>query len=148
MKYTDTEWTEYMAVFQYMIGNGDYSVPGRHNVKLLSSKSINNDGLMPVPYDFDYSGLVDARYAIPGEALNITSVKQRYFLGPCREIDDYEKVIDDIQSKKDEILSEINSFEHLSEKERMEVASYLNDFFDRVDDKGYIQENILATCIK
>ncbi len=43
-----------------MIGNTDYSSAYRHNEKLL----FVDGNIMPIPYDFDMSGLVDASYAV------------------------------------------------------------------------------------
>ncbi|MFC2113227.1 hypothetical protein ACFLTA_08170 [Bacteroidota bacterium] len=53
---TDTTWTNNMSIFQFMIGNADYSVRGRHNVKLLRFQDPMKSNLIPVPYDFDYCG--------------------------------------------------------------------------------------------
>jgi hypothetical protein len=143
---TDTLWTNYMAIFQYMIGNADYSVEGRHNVKLLRYTDFNKPNLIPVPYDFDYTGIVDAFYAIPGENLGITSVKDRYFLGPCRPIQDYLPILDDFQGRKEEIYQLINSFEYLSEKERKGVTAYLDEFFNYTDKVYFIESSFLSTC--
>ena len=65
-----------MAIFNYMVGNTDWSVPNQHNCKVLSMPKSNNPSLgMIVPYDFDYTGMVDANYAIPPEGLGIQSVR-------------------------------------------------------------------------
>lgn len=143
---TDTLWTNYMAVFQYLIGNADYSVAGRHNVKLLRYNDVNQPNLIPVPYDFDYSGLVNANYAIPGENIGISSVTERYFLGPCRPAENYKKVLIEFQSKKEEIYRLINSFTYLAEKERQSVISYLNELFDYQNESYFIEKSFLSTC--
>ena len=39
--------------------------------------------LTPVPYDFDYSGLVDAPYAVPPEGIPVENVRQRNYRGYC-----------------------------------------------------------------
>ena len=49
-----------VGVFQYMIGNTDFSINGLHNVELL----FRADGTAyPIAYDFDFAGAVNARYA-------------------------------------------------------------------------------------
>ena len=48
------------AFFQFMIGNNDFSTYAPHNEKLMEV-----DGkIVPIPYDFDLSGLVNASYAV------------------------------------------------------------------------------------
>ena len=67
-----------MCLFQFMIGNTDFGAYTRHNVKVVGFKGRPP---IPVPYDFDYSGLVAADYAIPSTDLPIQNVEERYFLG-------------------------------------------------------------------
>ena len=77
----DYDTATLMTIFEYMIGNTDMSMYLLHNVVLVQTpKKVT----YPVPYDFDYSGLVDARYAIPAKQFNITSVRDRVYRGPCR----------------------------------------------------------------
>ena len=74
------------AMFNYMIGNLDWSVRAGpqgdsccHNGRLVGGGPL----LTPVPYDFDFSGLVDAPYATPPEGFKINSVRQRLYRGYC-----------------------------------------------------------------
>ena len=53
------------TLFQYMIGNTDWGLSNRHNVALVQCKMDGMALPVPVPYDFDFCGLVDAPYAIP-----------------------------------------------------------------------------------
>ncbi len=69
-------------LFQYMVGNTDFSAPFFHNVKMIL---LDGPTYMPIPYDFDFSGAVDARYARPPEDLPIDWVRDRYYRGFCRE---------------------------------------------------------------
>lgn len=145
-KYADPEMINTMAMFNYMIGNADYSLAARHNVKLLKSPDPSITTVIPVPYDFDYAGLVNASYAIPGENLGIKSVTERYFTGPCRGKDAHEKAIQNIVKKKQEILKEIEAFEYLSTKEKQKMTKYLESFFETANQKQFVQRNILSTC--
>jgi hypothetical protein len=60
---TETETFLKMAVFQYMIGNTDWSVPYLHNIRILSFDAQTIPSV--VPYDFDHAGIVNAPYALP-----------------------------------------------------------------------------------
>ncbi len=143
---TDTLWTSTMSIFQLMVGNADYSVAGRHNVKLLKSKDYTKTSVIPVPYDFDYCGLVNAHYAVPGETLGLKSVKQRYFLGPCRSPEYYQDIINEFAADKEDILDLVSGFEYLSDSDKTNVADYLNEFFSEITHDRYIQRVILSTC--
>ena len=79
----DPETAAILYVFQYMIGNTDWSVPGLHNMKLLKTMDVSKPNPMPVAYDFDYAGIVDAPYAIPGDHVNIDDVTEREYMGYC-----------------------------------------------------------------
>ena len=77
----DPDALNLMMLFQYMIGNTDFSILVQHNIRLVQTQEGRR---YAVPYDFDYSGLVDAGYAVPGKNLPITSVRDRLYRGPCR----------------------------------------------------------------
>ncbi|MBK7650459.1 MAG: hypothetical protein IPJ20_06470 [Flammeovirgaceae bacterium] len=70
-----------MAVFEYLIGNTDWSVQYRQNVKLIAPDSLSRP--YAVPYDFDHAGIVSAPYAKPAEQLLLTSTRERRYRGFC-----------------------------------------------------------------
>jgi len=134
------------ALFQYMIGNPDYSIIGRHNMKILGLEGFGTEGYTPVPYDFDYSGIVNAEYAIPGENLGISSVRQRYYLGLCREDAEYQKAIDHIQSHREEIMTLVSDFTYLHEKHKTEILKYLDQYFTSAAQKDFIKNKLKSSC--
>ena len=83
-----------------MIGNTDYSSAYQHNEKLMFVDGMN---AIPVPYDFDMSGLVDTNYAVvsqvQGENCRLTDVARRLYRG-FREILPYMKRYEEYISKK------------------------------------------------
>lgn len=146
MRTVNQEVMDRLAMFQYMIGNGDYSVTGRHNLKIMALEAPGPRGFVPVPYDFDYTGFVNANYAIPGEALGIKSVKERYYLGPCRTEDLYLDAIQDLESVRDEIEALIWSFDYLEEEEKFDLIGYVESFFNTASSERFIERNIKSTC--
>jgi len=140
------EWMDRVAYFNYMVGMCDYSVTGRHNLKIVTLKEYGSTGFIPVPYDFDYSGLVDAHYAIPGENLGIANVRERYYMGACRSEEVHEQTIRWLASFQDEITDLIRSFEYLEESERMDMIDYLDTYFEEAERKGFIDRSIDPTC--
>jgi hypothetical protein len=135
-----------LSMFQYMIGNADYSVTGQHNLRILALKEYGPTGYITVPYDFDYSGLVNADYAVPGEALGTTSVRERYYLGPCRSKQVHEETIQELAKFDDEIKDYIKDFEYLDDKEREDMIEYLDSYFNDSRESGFIDRRIAPTC--
>ena len=137
---------ERVALFEYMIGNADYSVSGRHNVKIIGQKEIGVQGFIPVPYDFDYSGLVNASYAVPGENLGIRSVTDRYYLGPCRDPESCRETIDLFTEKREEIIGMVEGFPFLERRNKSEMRAYLNEFFNLASQPDLLYRRTQRTC--
>ena len=134
------------AMFMYMIGNCDYSITGRHNMKILGMPGFGSQGYTPVPYDFDYSGLVDAAYAVPGENLGISSVRERYYLGACRDKEAYMAPIEYINQYREEILQMVNDFEYLDQKHKENLISYLEEYFAEAGTDYMLKNSLQKTC--
>ena len=136
-----------IAIFNYMIGNTDWSVPGQHNVKILKKLTIDSSNLgMIIPYDFDYSGLVNADYAVPFEGLGITSVTERRYVGICRSEDTFIQALQEFRDKEKEFYKVISEFPLLKEKTKKEMISYLESFFSGFDSRNSVVRDILNGC--
>ncbi|MEA3461380.1 MAG: hypothetical protein U9R49_05840 [Bacteroidota bacterium] len=135
-----------LAVFQYMIGNADYSISGRHNIKILGLPGFGSGGYTPVPYDFDYTGFVNAYYAEPGDGLGISSVRERYFLGPCREDDAFTAAIEHINQYREEIMQLVNHFEFLDQKKKKGMIRYLEGYFSQSGRNSVVESAFRRTC--
>lgn len=136
-----------MALFQYMIGNADYSVAGRQNIKILGFPGPGIQRYSPVPYDFDYSGFVDTYYAIPGDNLGIRSVRERYYLGLCREDEAYIAAIEHINQYRDEILQLVEDLEYLDPKSKKNAIAYLQEYFKLATVHRVLISSLERTCI-
>lgn len=132
---TNRDMMTMVALFQYMIGNTDWAVPANHNIKLIFDKKNKNAPPYVVPYDFDYCGLVDASYAIPHETIGTEKVTERVYRGFPRTMEELQIQLDVFRSKKDSIFKTIDSFELLSSKTRKEMTSYLQEFFELIENK-------------
>jgi hypothetical protein len=146
-KHIRPEWMDRFAIFNYMVGNTDWSVPNLHNALVLVKPGELLSGLgMIVPFDFDYSGLVNTDYAIPFETLPIESVRDRYYMGICRTEDVYKNDIREFAEKKAEFLKVIIDFPYLKERTKKEIISYLNGFFNDFDKRNTIIYKLLNSC--
>ncbi|MBW6460701.1 MAG: hypothetical protein K0B08_09020 [Bacteroidales bacterium] len=115
-------------IFQYMIGNADYSIYERHNVIILSD-AFGTGQPVAVPYDFDWSGVVLANYAVPNPKINTKDVTVRVYRGIKQEPEILNRSIRRFQEKKEEIYSLFEDFELLDNKEKKRVTRYLDDFY-------------------
>lgn len=145
-KQTNLKQAAIVDVFQFMIGNTDYQVRNLHNIKLLKSKNILDYEPYMVPYDFDYSGIVNTIYAIPAESLGIENVRQRLFRGECEKRDLYVEAIDLFNQKKEEILGVYKHSEYLDKANRNASVSYLESFYEIINTEVLVEKQIFAAC--
>jgi hypothetical protein len=132
---TDRQQMTLVAVFQYMIGNTDWAVPNYHNMKLMRPKKDSVSRPYPVPYDFDFCGLVNASYASPQEELGISSVTERVYRGFKRTPEELQEVLDIFRKKKDNFEKLIKNFEPLGNRHRQDMQKYIDDFYKIIDNK-------------
>jgi len=128
-----------VAIFEYMIGNTDWSIPNFQNIKLIFDKENENSPPYVVPYDFDYSGLVNASYAIPHESIGTESVTERVYRGFPRTMTEIQEVLDSFRVKKNSIYGVISNFTLLDEKVRNGMKDYLDEFFKTIESKNRVQ---------
>lgn len=146
---TDSQAFYKMAIFEYMIGNTDWSVQYMQNIKLIVKDTSGTDVPVVVPYDFDMSGWVDAPYAKPADELFLSSVKTRRFRGYCvSDIEVYRPVINQFLSVKSQIYSMVNSCSLLPAKTIRTQIEYLNSFYDMLGDPLKLKKDLLYPCDK
>lgn len=141
------------AVFQYMIGNLDWSMrfaPENddccHNTKLMGERAESLSDVVPVPYDFDYSGLVNASYTVPPESINVRSVRTRRYRGFCRHNTEARIAAARIHADRSVFIELINSIEAFDSRSQRSTLSYLEAFFEDVSDEGTLEKKLLSRC--
>lgn len=139
-----------LAIFNYMIANWDWSVPGQHNVTVFTSLNYELGGLgIPVPFDFDLTGVVNAEYAIPPPGLGIETNRDRLFSGICRTREVYQNELMAFLGKKDEFYSVITEFPYLGKSDKRDIIAFLDQFFDQLEKQRSMDSLIdllLANC--
>ena len=136
-----------MTIFQYLIGNTDWSVEYLQNIKLLKTES--SPQLITVPYDFDHSGLVDAPYAHPAEELLMRSVQERRYRGYCiNDMKVFEKPLALYNRSKSDIYNLYTKNNLLDEKYVKSVTKYLDEFYATINDPKAWQKDFAYPCDK
>jgi hypothetical protein len=133
-----------LTLFEYLIGNTDWSARAGHNVAHFRDAG---GAVRPVAYDFDFSGLVAASYAGPPPQLPIRSVKQRLYRGYCHPGLDWAGLFDEFQARRGAIESLVEQTPGLEIEHRDEVRDYVADFFAIIDSPEERQERIVDACL-
>ena len=129
-----------MSFFQFMIGNPDYAIPNKHNVEILQTLDKK---YIAVPYDFDYSGLVDTDYAIPHQSLPISKVTQRIFLAKNVNLAEAKATADFYNKQEDAFYATIEEADYLNEKDKKYAKNYLKGFFKILKNENQIKREFI-----
>ena len=146
----DAESLALLDVFQYFLGNTDWSAivgPSGgeccHNVVPY----VRPDGVMvPVPYDFDAAGLINAPHALPDERLPIRDVRQRLYRGTCRTADALAPIFARFQSERGAILALFGEQSGLEDKVAEGARRYVEAFYETLDDPQLRESAFFGTC--
>ncbi len=134
-----------LSLFEYWIGNTDWSLGALHNITLFRGP----DGYVPVAYDFDWSGAVNARYSFPQATLGIRTVRERLHRGPCRDVLQWAPTIAHYQSIKPAVDSIwAMPVLGLDEKKRADTKAYLDQLWPVLSDPRKFQRAVIDICQK
>lgn len=130
---TERKQMTMVALFEYMIGNTDWSVPGDHNVKLIQLKEDPSSRPFAVPYDFDYSGIINTEYAVPDPLMNTETITERVYRGFSRTPEEIDEALQLFKQQKENIYGLVKNFELLANGSKKGMLRYLDGFFDIID---------------
>jgi hypothetical protein len=135
-----------VGVFQYMIGNTDFALSALHNAELLGRE---NGDYLPIVYDFDFAGAVNARYATPDPRLRIQNVRQRIYRGYCVPAEEYPKVFALFNAKKDSIYALYHDAVGKLLRPQIvdETLSYFDQFYKTINDPRAARDDIMDACL-
>jgi len=142
---TDRAQATRLSVFQYMIGNTDWTMPTHHNIKFVLADPLQPP--LAIPYDFDMAGLINAPYAAPDPQLGIRSVRERLFRGYCRTENEFDAVFADFNAQREAIVALFRDFSLLEEKYRDRALDYLESFYETINEPRSVKHEFLAVCL-
>lgn len=141
------------ALFQHMISNHDWSMragpKGReccHNAELMGP--LAPGATIPVPYDFDFSGFVNAPYATPPDELKIHSVRDRFYRGYCIDNADVVAAARQMRDERPQMMAAVTSTPGLEPGTAKRAMGFLDGFFADISSDEAVNKNVLARCLK
>lgn len=139
-----------ISVFQYLIGNTDFSmVLGAkdddccHNVVLFAG---DQGRYLPVPYDFDFAGLVNARYATPNPRLKIRRVTTRLYRGSCIYNDQLAGALARVLAQRGPIMAMIDTIPGMDDRTRENARRYLGRSYEMLSAPDGPDKHLIGDC--
>ena len=139
------------ALFQDLIANHDWSMragpAGKtccHNAELIGP--LGPGTAIPIPYDFDFSGFVDAPYATPPDELHISSVRQRVYRGYCADNAQAIEVARQMRGARPQLTAAITSTPGLDPQRAAKAIRFLEGFFADIATDDAVSSRLLRRC--
>lgn len=136
--------TALVSLFEYMIGGSDWSLRLIHNVVLF--RDTTTKAVLPMPYDFDWTGIVDTKYAFPDKRLEIRTVRNRVYRGLCRTADEWAPTLSLFQAKKAALYAVYDSLPALDPEYAADTRRYLDEFYEVIGDPKKFEREIISRC--
>lgn len=139
-----------ISVYEYLIGNTDFSMVAGpaddiccHNVVLYE---IEPGVHMPIPYDFDFSGIVDARYATPNPRFRIRSVTKRLYRGRCDHNPLLDSTLERFRERRPAIMALVEEIPGMTPNTRKKAMRYIEGFYKDVADARGVERRLVKGC--
>ena len=118
------------AAFNFMIGNLDWSLVMARNIKLFENPALNK--CVAIPYDFDYSNVVDASYRRESRPKGMEHAYDRFFQGEYFKPQAGENLKSFCQYR-DQIIDAVRTAQNpMDEKRRNQIVRYFSIWLDDV----------------
>jgi hypothetical protein len=144
------------SLFEFMIGNLDWDqladAKGStccHNSRLIAAEGASAAtarDVVPLPYDFDYSGLVDSPYAGPPPGFPTDRVTERIYRGYCAAGGEVPAAIEEFRAHKAEMMAVIANEPRLNASFKAKAARFLEGFYTTINDPAALQREIIKHC--
>ncbi len=146
----DRNQANLISVFEYFIGNTDFSmVLGAlddsccHNIVLYSATPGT---FIPVPYDFDLAGIVNAPYATANPKYKLDKVTDRLYLGRCGNNDLLEATLAQFKDKEQEMREMLADLNGLNSFRKRQVRRFIDDFYEDFESARALEKNFVEDC--
>ena len=140
-------------MFEYMIGNTEYSFvnpePDKsccHNTDVLSE--TGGPPYLPLPFDFDFAGIVNAPYAQPNPRFPIDNVRQRFYKGLCENNELLPGTAQRFLDEHGDFITIVDRLEPLSKRSQRSVRNFLSGFLDRISSAESLERHFVNKCLE
>lgn len=140
-KHLDQKQLALMTMFQYMMINQDWSISLAHNLEIFAQRPGFN--LIPIPFDFDMCGLIAIPYKSPVIPFKKGVKPARNFMGEEIPKAYIFEAINTLKDHKKEILDVFATSPLLTEANKANIITHLQEFYDMVSYRDFI--NILGS---
>jgi hypothetical protein len=137
----DPDFLLRLSIFQFMIGNTDWIIPLSKNLKFIT----DGEQYIPVPYDFDYTAIVDTDYSTRSSPF-LLEPPVRKFKGPCYDIKNLQAEFEKFREKQESILVVISSSPYLKSGSRKNMKNYIEEFYDIINSEEKTGEYFQINC--
>lgn len=152
IKHLDAPYTNLSSVYQYLIGNTDFSpiraAPGEpccHNYMLFG---VEEGRILPIPYDFDMSGIVDAPHSAPNERFGLRNVRQRLYRGRCANNEHIGASVQAFLERKPVIYDLVASLDLYEARTRRETLGFLDEFYAVLGSPKQVDARLVDKCVR
>jgi hypothetical protein len=151
VRFLDGPHTNLSSLHQFLIGNTDFSpiraAPGEtccHNYVLFGAEK---GSILPIPYDFDMTGIVNAPHSEPNPNFNLRNVRQRLYRGRCANNEHVTASVQRFIDRKEGIYDLVTSNESYRQKTRKETLRYLDGFYIIIESPKLVQSQLVRKCV-
>jgi hypothetical protein len=141
----DFDATARLALLQYLVANSDYGFIAPHNIAVVQNRAGR---VVPVAYDFDVSGLVNAHYAAVNRKLGILTPRERVYRGPCRDATELEPLLEEMRQKQADVLALYDTVPELDRDSRRYAREFLGEFYKTISSPDRVKKAFLDRCGK
>lgn len=146
----DPAHSNLVNVFEYFIGNTDFSLirgPSGtaccHNATLYRK---GGDPIIPIPYDFDHAGMVDAPYAAPNPRFKLRSVRQRLYRGRCANNSYLDSTVRLFLEKRDDVYRLVENLEGFDKRSIKLTKIFVDSFYKDISSRKSIEKKLIGRC--
>ena len=140
----DRETLLLATMYEYFVGNTDWSLAALHNMRIAAHPS---GVFYPLIYDFDFSGLVNAHYTSVDPRMGVRTVRERVFRGPCPSEAEAQALAKHFLDKQPAMLEAINTVPGLSVRDKEGATSYVEEFFAIARDAKKTKRELVDRCV-
>jgi hypothetical protein len=154
--WVDAEYLALVEVFQYLIGNPDWSAFAKaanedtccHNTIPIGAPA---GPVFTVPYDFDITGIVNPRYADElfqpeTRRLGITRVRDRVYRGLCVSAVYFPSVFAKFNERREAIYALYAGLPQLDFRVLKDTRGYLDAFYRTINDPKAVEREFHRRC--